>query len=375
MEAFILSIAKEFCLKGTPFKIEELSSGNINFTCKITCADEKNAEAVYILQKVNTTVFKDPSALMNNIQKVSEHITKKVDSEYELSKRRSLRYIPTKGGKLLYTDEQQNYWRCCLFVANATAYDAITSDKLFYEAGRGFGRFQRFLADFPIDSLSETIPDFHNTQARYEVFLKDIQRDVVGRVESVKAEISEIFKRESSMNSITKQLEAGALPLRVTHNDTKLNNVMIDNDTGKALCVIDLDTVMPGSVLYDFGDAIRHGASSAAEDEEDTLKIALDMRLFQIFTDGFLKECGCILTEAEIRLLPLGVKVMTLELAMRFLQDYINGDVYFKTSKADHNLLRARAQLALLSDIEKKYEQMCDYVLRVLPIFSASATL
>ena len=239
-----------------------------------------------------------------------------------------------------------------------TAYDRIESPAQFCEAGRGFGAFQTMLADFPADRLTETIPFFHDTPRRYGTFRAAVAEDAAGRASSLAADIAFFDSRAARMRGIVDRLASGELPLRVTHNDTKLNNVLIDNATHRALCVIDLDTVMPGSVLYDFGDAVRYGACTAAEDEPDTARIGFDMTLFRAFAEGFLSETADRLTDAELSLLPLGVEVITCELAMRFLTDYLDGDRYFKIRYSDHNLVRARAQMKLLTEVEAHRDEM-----------------
>ncbi|MBQ3109199.1 MAG: phosphotransferase, partial [Clostridia bacterium] len=245
------------------------------------------------------------------------------------------------------------------YITDASAYDAPRKEAHIYETGRAFGEFQRLLYDFPADMLHATIPDFHNTTRRFYTFVASVAADKAGRVRYIENEIEFMFEHRKLMNGIVTKLDKGELPLRVTHNDTKINTILIDNATDKALCVIDLDTVMPGSSLYDFGDAIRFCASTAAEDEPDTTKISLDMNAFKLFTEGFLSETNGFLDPEEIRALPLGVLVITCELAMRFLTDYIDGDLYFKVNYPEHNLVRARAQIALLRDMETKYDEMC----------------
>jgi Ser/Thr protein kinase RdoA (MazF antagonist) len=300
--------------------------------------------------------------LMNNISKVIEHIGEKLDKNDPEYERKFLNFVKTRDGAYLYADENGNYWRAYIYVDNTTAHDTIADPQLFYEAGRGFGTFQKHLVDFPVEELVEIIPNFHNTKARFFDFVAAIARDSAGRVSELEEEIDFFFDRRKMMSQIVDMIEANELPVRVTHNDTKMNNILIDNETSKAVCVIDLDTVMPGSSLYDFGDAIRYGASTAMEDEPDTSKITLDMELFKLFTKGFLEDTADIFERREIELLPLGVKIMTCALAMRFLTDYIDGDVYFKTKYPEHNLVRARAQMKLLVEIESKYDEMVEYV-------------
>ncbi|MBO7249895.1 MAG: aminoglycoside phosphotransferase family protein [Clostridia bacterium] len=348
---------RNFKFEGEYKDFLELKSGNINSTCMLIY-EQDGKQKKYILQRINKAVFQNLDGLMNNISAVVEHIGNKIDKDDPEYERKFLNFVKTKDDKYLYSDEHGSCWRAYIYVDNTTAYDSIENPELFYEAGRGFGSFQRHLDDFPVEKLVEIIPKFHDTRSRFFDFIAAISKNPVGRVSKIDAEIDFFFERRKMMSEIVNMIEAGIIPVRVTHNDTKLNNILIDNDTGKAMCVIDLDTVMPGSVLYDFGDAIRFGASTAAEDEPDTSKITLDMELFKLFAKGFLEETEGLLSKEEIRFMPLGVKIMTCELAMRFLTDYINGDTYFKIKYPEHNLVRARAQIKLLTEIEAKYDEM-----------------
>ena len=346
-----------FHFNGRFVSVEELTSGNINSTYHLTY---KNGDHTiqYTLQHINRFVFKQPEKVMENIELVTAHLYGDLLRNGEDPTRRVLELIPTLNGNSLLVDEDGDYWRAYKFIDNATPYNSVIKPRHFLEAGRAFGEFQRRLSTFPAERLNETIPDFHNTTRRFYAFVAAIADDRVGRVEGLDDEIEFFFDRRKMMNEIVRRLKTGELPLRVTHNDTKINNVLIDDITDKALCVIDLDTVMPGSSLYDYGDAIRFGASTAAEDEEDTSKISLDMEKFTLFTEGFLAETNGFLTENELKLLPLGIKVITCELAMRFLTDYIDGDRYFKVKSPTHNLVRAHAQMKLLEDIEAKEDEM-----------------
>ena len=354
----IKNILPVFRFEGTYIKVEEMTSGNINSTYHLHYRSRSGKINHYTLQNINNFVFKDPMAAMNNICIVTEHLRRSIAADGMDPERRVLEVISTKTGQTMHIDQHGSYWRAYRFIDNATPYDEIVKPEHFYEAGRAFGEFQKRLSDFPAEVLAETLPDFHNTTKRFYAFVAAVAADPVGRVAEVEEEIEYVFEHRKMSGEIVKLLAKGELPLRVTHNDTKLNNVLIDDATDKAICVIDLDTVMPGCALYDFGDAIRYGASTAAEDEPDTSKISLDMDLYRLFTEGFLSEVAGFLTEEEILRLPLGVKVITCELLMRFLTDYINGDVYFKVNSPQHNLIRTHAQMALLDDIERKYDQM-----------------
>ncbi|MBE6597337.1 MAG: aminoglycoside phosphotransferase family protein [Ruminococcaceae bacterium] len=350
-----------FLSGGEILAVEEISAGNINSTYKVVySADGK--KSAYVFQRINTYVFKNPEQLMDNVVRVITHIDGKLDKNDPDYDRRLLRFIRSPEGGYLYSDNEGGSWRAYVFVDGVTAHNFISDPKMFYEAGRGFGEFQRQLFDFPADELYETIPNFHNTKSRYGDFLAAVKEDKAGRAESVKAEIDFLVERKDMMSAIVDMLESGELPVRVTHNDTKLNNVLLDDKSGKAICVIDLDTVMPGSSLYDYGDAIRYGANTAAEDEADLSKIKVDMELFKLFTKGFVEETSSSLEKNEIRHFPLGAKVMTCELVMRFLTDYLNGDVYFKIADPEHNLRRTRAQMKLLCEIEANYDEMMSFV-------------
>lgn len=354
----IKHILPQFCFEGSYMSVEELHSGNVNSTYHLVYRKNDGSRNHYILQQINNYAFKDPGIVMQNISLVTEHLRKAYVANGENPQRRMLELIPAKGGGVLFSAAPGSFWRAYKYIDRATAYDRVVKPEHFYETGRAFGEFQRLLSNFPADQLHETIPDFHNTMRRFYAFVASVAEDRVGRVAMLEEEIEFFFEHRKLMKQITSRIENGELPLRVTHNDTKINNVMIDNETDKAICVIDLDTVMPGSVLYDFGDAIRFGASTADEDEQDLSKIHLDLDLFKLFAEGFLSETNGFLTENELRLLPLGVQVITCELAMRFLTDYIDGDLYFKVRSPDHNLIRARAQIQLLKDIEEKADIM-----------------
>lgn len=312
----------------------------------------------YILQAVNTTIFTDPQGLMENIQGVTSHLRKKILEQGGNPERETLTLIPTLDGKLLYEDSQGGFWRSYAFIENATCHQSVDRPVLFTNAARAFGRFQKLLADYPADTLHETIANFHNTADRYALFEKAVAGDIAGRAASVEKEIRFFLDRKADGAVVTDAIAEGRLPLRVTHNDTKLNNIMMDNDTDEGICVIDLDTVMPGSVLYDFGDSIRFGASTADEDEQDLSLVSMDLGLFEAYTAGFLSEAGASLTREEIELLPFSAKLLTLECGMRFLTDYLNGDTYFRIHREHHNLDRCRTQITLVADMECKMEEM-----------------
>ena len=357
----IMQVASHFRLAGEVERFAELTAGLINNSYRLSCGTKE-----YVLQQINTYVFKQPEQVMSNVQRVTEHLRRKLTEAGEDPARRALHLIETTDGGNMYRDEQGRCWRVYDFITDALTRDRVETAEQFRQVGAAFGEFQRMLFDFPAAELYETIPHFHDTRKRFETFRQAVATDRAGRVKDLAPEISFFLNREEMMSSIVVAIERGELPLRVTHNDTKTNNVMLDTQSGMALCVIDLDTVMPGSALYDYGDALRFGASSAAEDEEDLRKIWLDMDYFRAFTDGFVPQVRQALTDAELKLLPLGLKVITCELAMRFLTDYIDGDLYFKIDSPEHNLIRAHAQMKLLEDIEARYDELCAYTARLM---------
>lgn len=332
-------------------------NGHINDTYMVTF-EEENGLCRYSLQHMNRSVFKDPVSLMNNILHVTAYLKEQIRSQGGDPQRETLDFVCTKTGEPYFVDSYGEYWRAYHFVEDAYALEEISNPQDFYESAVAFGHFQRMLADFPADSLTETIAGFHDTKARFAAFEQAVEADVCHRAEGVQQEIRFVRDRYDVACVLGDLLEAGKLPLRVTHNDTKSNNVLIDKATGRGLCVIDLDTVMPGLAVNDFGDSIRFGASTGAEDEKDLSKIWCDLDLYEIYMKGFVEGCGGTLTDMEIECLPVGAKVMTYECGMRFLTDYLAGDTYFKTAYPTHNLDRARTQFKLVWDMEQKWEKM-----------------
>ncbi len=351
---------KQFMITGNVISCRVFGHGHINNTFLV----ETDAKCRYILQKINKYVFQNPQALMQNVGAISRFLQEKVADPRE-----ALHFIPTGEGVYYYVDADGEYWRCYEF-ANGICLEAPETERDFYESAIAFGRFQELLSDFPAQTLVETIPEFHNTVNRYRLFQNALDRDVLDRAKTAKAEIAFILDRAEEAGTLQRMRESGELPLRVTHNDTKLNNVLLDPVTRKALCVLDLDTVMPGLSVYDFGDSIRFGAATAAEDEKDLSKMGIDLRLFEIYTEGYLSVCPS-LTAKEVQMLPMGAKIITLELAVRFLTDYLEGDHYFKIAYEDHNLVRARAQLKLVADMEAHWDEMQRIVARVSAKHSA----
>lgn len=359
--AKITDAIENFAFEGEHISHERYGSGHINDTFLIT--NQVNGEEKrYILQRMNHEIFKDPVSLMKNVEGVTSFLREKIIANGGDPYRETLNLVKTKDGATYYKDDNGNFWRSYLFIADATCYNLVEKPEDFYQSGKAFGHFQRLLADYPAKELSETIPNFHNTPVRFETFKQAVKEDVCGRAASVQDEIAFVMERAGDMGAAQTMLEDGRLPLRVTHNDTKLNNIMIDDKTGQALCIIDLDTIMPGLSIFDFGDSIRFGANTAEEDETDLSKVSLSLPLFEIYTKGFLEGCNGSLTEAEISMLPMGAKLMTLECGVRFLTDYLQGDVYFKIHREHHNLDRTRTQFGLVADMEKKWAEMEEIV-------------
>lgn len=336
-------------------EIDLYGSGNINDT--YLCKD-----CGFILQRINTEVFKNPDDVMENIYNVTRHIAEKIEKNGGEPRRETLNLIPTKTGEIYYKTDSGDCFRMYKLVENTVSYDIAQNPQTLTSAGRAFGKFQRLLSDFPAEKLHETIVDFHNTPVRVTQLEDAIKNDLSHRIEQAKDEIAFARKYKKYANIITDAIKNGEVPVRVTHNDTKLNNVLFDKKSGEGICVIDLDTVMPGSLLYDFGDAMRYGASNCEEDETDTNKIWFDLEKLDAFSQGFLEEVGSCLTNKEIELLPVSALIIAIELGMRFLTDYLNGDIYFKTRYETHNLDRARNQFILAMDIEKKLPQIIEIV-------------
>ncbi|MCB7304163.1 aminoglycoside phosphotransferase family protein [Bariatricus massiliensis] len=333
-------------------------SGHINDTYLLVFEIAEMGQIKVILQRMNKDIFKEPVELMENILNVTSYLRERIIENGGDPERETLNVIPTVNGKPYFVDSSGEYWRAYKFITDATSYDQVESADDFYQSAVSFGNFQRLLAAYPAETLHETIKGFHDTRARFQVFKKAVEDDVCGRAAYVQEEIRFVLQREDLANFFAELLDKKEIPLRVTHNDTKLNNIMIDNKTGKGICVIDLDTVMPGLAMHDFGDSIRFGASTAAEDEQDLSKVSCDMDLYDIYAKGYIEGCGGKLTEREIDLMPMGAKAMTFECGMRFLTDYLQGDTYFKIHRENHNLDRCRTQFKLVEDMETKWETM-----------------
>jgi len=359
----IWKAALQFNIEGELIHIERYGDGHIHETYAAYFKHDTKAPFRVILQKINSNVFRDPYKVMENIAAVTSFLNDKIrnnDIEKIDGRNEVLSVIPTKSGGNLFEDEEGSFWRSFVFIENALCYQCAVRPVLFSNSARAFGRFQRMLDGFSVMKLHETIPDFHNTPKRYKNFTASVEKDAASRAKAVEREIDFIVSRERDSRMITDLLDDSVIPVRVTHNDTKLNNVLMDIKTDEAVCVIDLDTVMPGSVLYDFGDSIRFGATLSAEDEKDLDKVEFSLPLYEEYTKGFLSEAR--LTEEELEYLAWGARIITYEQAMRFLADYLDGDTYYKTNREGQNLDRARVQIKLIEGMEKQFDRMLNIV-------------
>jgi hypothetical protein len=356
----VKEVKEQFEILGDFVSAEPYGSGHINDTLRVII-NQGGAEVHYIFQRINEKIFKCPPALMENIERVTDHILKKIEAEGDNeTTRHTLYLIKAIDGKSYVRDDNGKYWRAYIFIEKAQTYDVIETDKQAYEAARAFGLFQKDLADLTGGRLHETIPDFHNTPQRLANLEKAIAADVCGRVKDVQKEIDFVLSRRNDVSKLIDLQAAGKIPERITHNDTKLNNVMIDDVTGSGVCVIDLDTVMPGLVHYDFGDMVRTSTSPAAEDEKDLSKVTMQFHMFEALLRGYLSTAGDFLNQVEREMLPFSGKLITLEIGIRFLTDYLEGDVYFKTHREGHNLDRCRTQFKLVESIEGQMDKMME---------------
>ena len=337
---------------GMDFDIKPFGEGHINDTY-ITDSTPR-----YSLQRINHNVFKKPDEVMENIIAVTEFLKKKITAEGLDASRRTLHFLSNSEGGYLCKTKEGNYYRMYEFIDDVVTYQLVEDPKTMYHAAKAFGKFQKYLGDFPAAELNETIPNFHNTVSRFNDLKVAIEANLSGRKDNIPEEIKFALDRENDTKIILNTMAKGDIPMRVTHNDTKLNNVLMDIETGEGICVIDLDTVMPGSMLYDFGDALRFGTNTAEEDETDLSKVSCNLEIFEQFTKGFLEELENGITKKEAELLAFSARLMTYECGIRFLTDYLNGDTYFKTEYPDHNLDRARNQFKLVADMEAKSEEM-----------------
>jgi Ser/Thr protein kinase RdoA (MazF antagonist) len=356
----IVKIAKLFLPSEEILNVNTLGNGHINSTYLVTTDKGK-----YTLQQINTNIFTNVDGLMSNVEKVTHFIRQKARECGKDPEKCTLKFLSTKSGKK-YAMYENNAYRMYKYIDGVYTIEKMENPESFYYSGIAFGEFAEMLKDFDASQLVETIVNFHNTVSRFKDFEKAVKNDAAGRAADVYEEIKFVKDRESFTSLFVEQLENGSLPLRVTHNDTKLNNVLMDENTGLPVAVIDLDTVMPGSYLYDFGDAIRFGATRAAEDEKDLSIVNFEIGLFEKFAQGYLEKCGTSLTKTEIEMLPYASIMLTLECGMRFLGDYLNGDIYFKIHREGHNLDRARTQFKLVSDMEKNVDNMRAVINKIL---------
>ncbi len=353
---FLKKVIECYYLTGDIISATQCLNGHINGTYHVRLLKTDGEKDELIVQKINHYVFKDPKKVMHNIKEVGNHVRgRKSDTDCDI-----ISFLDNKEGKN-YTLIDGDYWRICRFVKDSVTYNFVENSKVLYSAGYAFGRFQSLLSDLPMEKLYETIPDFHNTRKRLNAFFEMVELDPLGRAKELKNEIAFFEKHTSLATKLCGLLDAGEIPLRVTHNDTKYNNILMHKDTCEPLCVIDLDTVMPGLAMHDFGDAIRFAANTAVEDETDLGKVGLNLENYREFTKGFMSACHG-LTNKEIDAMALGAITITIELASRFLADHINGDKYFRIHRKNHNLERARCQIKLAQDMIEKYDVMCQIV-------------
>lgn len=352
------ALACGFQMDGTLQSVTPFGTGHINDTFR-AATDRSD----YVLQRISPVAFHDPEAVMHNIVAVLTHLRGKVLARGGDPERETLTLIPTTDGANWLNDSEGGIWRMYRLIHGAKSYVLPETEAIFTEAGRAFGSFAAQLGDFPADQLDETIPHFHDTPRRLEAFRAAVRADRLGRASEVEDLIRFVENRAGRASALMDQLAGGVLPLRVTHNDTKLDNVMMDEKTDRSLCVIDLDTVMPGLTAYDFGDAIRFGANTAVEDERDLTKVRFSLDMYRAWCRGYLAAVGDAMNEAEKRSLPLGAWMMTFECGTRFLTDYLDGDRYFHIAMPDHNRVRAANQFALLRDMERYENEMLDAVL------------
>ena len=353
----IKHVISKFDVDGNIIEIMPCGNGHINSTLHIIM--EKDGEKKnYVLQKINKNVFKNPHELMENYVGVTNFLRDKIVKNGGDPTRETINVIKTRDGKNYCIDNSGEYWRLILYVTDSVCYDMVERPEQFYDSAVAFGKFQSLLADYPAHTLYETISKFHNTPHRIKKFKEAVAADVCGRAAEVAKEIEFVLEREEFAGTLERAHMEGKLPLKVTHNDTKLNNILFDGKSGKALCVVDLDTIMPGYSVNDFGDSIRFGATTAAEDEADLSKVKFDLCLYELYVKGFIQGAGDGLTDGEIEMLPIGAIMMTYECGTRFLTDYLQGDVYFKTTRDKHNLDRARNQFKLVADMEQALPEM-----------------
>ena len=355
-------ISRQFQIYGKILHAETFKIGHINETYSASY-DQGGTRVRYIHQKINKNVFKEPPAVMRNLVRVTNHIRKKLEDEKASDlTRRSLVVIPTREGQPYFHNGDGEYWRTFVFIEGVQTFEAVQTQEQAFEAGRAFGEFQHHLVDLPGERLLETIPDFHNTRKRFQALQEAVEKDHISRVKDAREEIEFALRRESIVDVILSAMHKGKIPERITHNDTKFNNVMLDTKTGQAMCVVDLDTVMPGCALYDFGDMVRTTTSPTMEDERDLSKVKMQMPLFKRLAEGYLSTAGQFLTKSEKALIAFSGKLITFEIGLRFLTDFLSGDNYFRIHRPGHNLDRCRTQFKLVESIERQEQAMQKHV-------------
>lgn len=365
VENLVRGIADQFAIEGEYLRGEEIESGHINSTYLATYELEDGSQRRYILQRINEKVFKDPLAVMRNVECVTSHINWKVMRKKRDMGGQTLSLYPHKTGRFYVPGDGGGVWRCYNYLEGCQTYDVVENTRQAFEAGHAFGAFQDLVSDLPPDEIVETIPDFHHTRKRYEALLVAVKEDACERVAEVTSELDFIHQNERVIDHLLNLQREGSVPLRITHNDTKINNVLFDVETDEAVCVIDLDTVMPGLSLYDFGDLVRTATNPAAEDEPELDKVEMRLPIFESLVEGYLSSAGGVLNEVEIENLAFSGRLITLELGIRFLTDHLNGDQYFRVQREGHNLDRARTQLRLAGLLADNEEEMKMFVQKV----------
>ncbi len=369
----IAHIGDQFAINGEFLYGEELRNGHINTTYRACYRTDDGREERYILQRINDYVFKDPALVMKNVEKVTRHITWKILRCRRDAAGQTLTLYPARGGRsYIYLPEEGGMWRCYNNIEGTHTYDVVENTRQAYQAGFAFGSFQELISDMNPEDIRESIPDFHNTPKRYDALLASVAADPLGRVKNCKDELELLQSWAPDLGKLVDLQQSGKLPTRITHNDTKINNVMLDEETDSAVCVIDLDTVMPGLVLYDFGDMVRTATCIAEEDEEDLSKVYLQMPFFESLAEGYLDAAHTFLTKEEIDLLAFSGWLITTEIGIRFLTDYIDGDKYFRVDRPEHNLIRARNQFALAKSIQSNLPRMEKYIRRLVKSYRNS---
>lgn len=359
----IVKVCRHFGITGEAVSQSIFTDGHINTTLLLTFEQEDN-QSKYLVQGINTHVFKNPEELMENIVNVTSYLRDKIAENGGDPERETLTFLKAEDGKY-YHYEGNKCWRIYNFIDNSHTCNKIENKKLFENAGRSFGNFQKHLTDYPMHTLHETIKDFHNTPKRFDNLESAVNNNLAGRADTVKKDIDFAMARREQAGKLLKLYKDGLIPLRVTHNDTKLNNILFDDETNEGICVIDLDTIMPGFSLYDFGDAIRYGGNTTREDDDNLDNVGISLELFESYTEGFLSASAKALTRAEVENLAFSAMLMTLECGIRFLTDYLDGDVYFKIDYPEHNLVRARNQFKLVYEIEKHIDEMEEIVMNI----------